>query len=1285
MLWSCSLLGQDHIQFKSYTINDGLSQSYISTIVQDELGALWVGTQDGINRFNGKNFDVFNSDKGFEISNDYIISSVKDDHSIWFGTYDGLVKYDLRSEIFKSYRIDNKRVEIRSITFDKNNELFVGTAFGNLYKLNESISKLERLNDVTFNSAITDIGFYGGKLHILTEYSGLYIEEEKGKFNRVPIQKNNQFKLENIVFNKMLEDPKGNLLILTNQGIYKYDKKESLIKSHKSKKSWKKLSKSNIVDVLFLNPDRYFVATESNGLFQVNTNNDSLVTFNYTSDFLQKNTLLSDRINSLYQDKKGVIWVASQRGLNSFDPYNIGIRGVGYSTNLEKGIPTQNVWGFDEDSSGRYLFIAGDHGTTRFDKSTHKYQHFYRKTNQLEDYTTLGVHVLSSNRLLLASFDGVHELIIDENDPEKYKFIKIKQKPATKKGFEKVYTIVPHHKENTFLIGTKAGIAILDLKSRSYQYLVHDKENPKKLGAGPIRLIFKNDKNEYFASPSSGGIYKIFENENNQFDSKRAEQFSTLDSITNDYFTCALQSGPSEYWFGTMGSGMYYINTKTQKGKQFSRSNGLPNNVVYGIQKTIGEEIYWLSTNRGVVKFDRKSGRFSNYSEADGLMSDELNQGASFRSKSGEIYFGGIQGFNYFDPSLPLTRTSDLNVYFSRIEIENERVKPGENSLLEKSVSFTNKITLPYQSRSFNLYFFADDLSSPERIEYKYKLSGDDNIKEELGNINQLRFASLASGRYKLEVYAKNYNSDWNEHPAVLEIIVEKPFWFTWWFYLSIGSLLSLIIYFKVKQSIEKERRQQVKLELKIAERTKEIRSKSEEIERQKKRLETQKHELEKEKEKSERLLNNLLPKETASQLKNDGTSTARDFALVSVMFTDLVGFTRVAEDMSAKKLVSILDRFFRKFDEIIEEHDLEKIKTIGDAYMCAGGVPIRNKTNPIMTVLAALKIQDFMAQEKSKALEKNEYFWRLRIGINTGPVSAGVIGSKKYAYDVWGKTVNRAQRMEQMCDPEKIAITEETFEHIEPYFECKPRGTVEAKGGLKIKMYEVISIKPELSIDGKGIEPNDSFDKLVTLHFFSKINYYKAERFILAKLKKELSPKLHYHSYDHSKDVTRQAERIAIAEGITDEDLFLLKTAATYHDAGFVEQYDKNEPVGARMAEEILPKFGYTKAHIERIKELIYVTQIPHQPKNKLEEIMCDADLDYLGRDDFHEIADKLRRELREHGKIDSDRKWDEIQVSFLTQHRYFTPTAIKTRRANKMKNLEDIKKRLEEDNYKD
>jgi predicted metal-dependent HD superfamily phosphohydrolase len=325
------------------------------------------------------------------------------------------------------------------------------------------------------------------------------------------------------------------------------------------------------------------------------------------------------------------------------------------------------------------------------------------------------------------------------------------------------------------------------------------------------------------------------------------------------------------------------------------------------------------------------------------------------------------------------------------------------------------------------------------------------------------------------------------------------------------------------------------------------------------------------------------------------------------------------------------------------------------------------------------------MRKLKNEAIINNTEYWELRLGINTGEVTAGVIGSERLAYDIWGATVNQAQRMEMLGEPGKVTITGNTFKLIEPYFECVFRGKAQSKSRGLIDMYTVERIKPELSVNGEGIYPNDRFQQIVNLHHYSSINYYKAERHIMKVLEKGLSTKLHYHSIEHTKDVVKAVERIALSEGVTDEGLFLLKSAATYHDAGFVEKYDKNEPIGARLAEEILPKYGYTDQHIETIKELIYVTQIPHQPKNNLEEIICDADLDYLGRDDFHEIADRLKRELREHGKIDSDRKWDEMQVGFLKMHKYFTETSIKTRLEKKLKNLEEVKARLEKDEYAD
>ena len=317
--------------------------------------------------------------------------------------------------------------------------------------------------------------------------------------------------------------------------------------------------------------------------------------------------------------------------------------------------------------------------------------------------------------------------------------------------------------------------------------------------------------------------------------------------------------------------------------------------------------------------------------------------------------------------------------------------------------------------------------------------------------------------------------------------------------------------------------------------------------------------------------------------------------------------------------------------------------------------------------------------QEQRERLEaKDEAHWELRIGIHTGELIAGVIGIKRYAYDIWGDTVNVAARMESNGEVGKVNISGATYSYIEPFFECTYRGKVHAKNKGHIDMYFVDRIKPELSVAGRGEEPDQAFWEYMNLHFFSKINYRKAEKALLKKLRKELPENLYYHDVRHTVDVCQAVERLAFMEGIEGEDLFLLKTAALFHDAGFVEQYEENEWIGARMAKEMLPNYGYTEEQLEQVASMIHATQVPPKPNNHLERIICDADLDYLGREDFHEIADKLRKELMERGKIGSMIEWDRLQVSFLRQHQYFTDSAINLRRKKKLEHLQEVEERL-------
>ena len=247
-------------------------------------------------------------------------------------------------------------------------------------------------------------------------------------------------------------------------------------------------------------------------------------------------------------------------------------------------------------------------------------------------------------------------------------------------------------------------------------------------------------------------------------------------------------------------------------------------------------------------------------------------------------------------------------------------------------------------------------------------------------------------------------------------------------------------------------------------------------LEEQKKEINTQKALIEEEQNKSENLLLNILPFEIAKQLKSKGKAGTRHYNMVSVFFADFKGFSKISKELEPKDLVNILDTYFAKFDEIIEKHYLEKIKTIGDAYMCAGGLPLRNKSNPFDAVLAALEIQNYMNILNDSKVLNNLSVWELRIGIHTGPVVAGVVGKKKFAYDIWGDTVNIASRMEQAGHVGMVNISGPTYKYVKDFFECDCRGKIEAKNIGKVDMYFVSRIKPEYSADKLGFVPNREF-----------------------------------------------------------------------------------------------------------------------------------------------------------------------------------------------------------------
>jgi adenylate cyclase len=404
------------------------------------------------------------------------------------------------------------------------------------------------------------------------------------------------------------------------------------------------------------------------------------------------------------------------------------------------------------------------------------------------------------------------------------------------------------------------------------------------------------------------------------------------------------------------------------------------------------------------------------------------------------------------------------------------------------------------------------------------------------------------------------------------------------------------------------------------------------------------------ENEKTENLLANVLPKNTASEIMEKGKATKIKYNFVTVLFSDIQGFTKIAEETNPEVLIDELDKFFFYFDSVVERLGIEKIKTIGDAYMCAGGIPEKNRTNPVEVILAALEMQVYMSKLKEISEIEGMKFWDIRIGIHTGTVVAGVVGQRKLSYDIWGDTVNTASRMESSGEAGKINISGTTYEFVKDFFICEHRGKMPVKYKGELDMYFIDGIIPELR-DKEG-KPNKKFILKMQM-----IKLQDIEEAIIKLFDDEAPPNLYFHNSSLLKNISNQVDLLATAEKLPEEEFINLKLASVFLLTGFINDYDKPLEASYLVIEEMLPKYGFDQINIDEVKRIIK-NSFDDKQESIADSILHDARYDYLGRVDYMKLTDKLLREESEYGKSHGRKEWIEIQRKLLIDHEFLTNT---------------------------
>ena len=372
-------------------------------------------------------------------------------------------------------------------------------------------------------------------------------------------------------------------------------------------------------------------------------------------------------------------------------------------------------------------------------------------------------------------------------------------------------------------------------------------------------------------------------------------------------------------------------------------------------------------------------------------------------------------------------------------------------------------------------------------------------------------------------------------------------------------------------------------------------------------------------------------------------------YDMVTVLFADIEGFSKITDNLDPETLLDELNSFFFYFDTIIDRYHIEKIKTMGDAYMCAGGIPQKNYTNPVDVVLAALDVQNHL----NRLSEQNPNMWSVRIGIHTGQVIAGMLGHKKLSFDIWGHTVNVAARLETSCKAGKVNVSGTTYEKIKPYFDCEYHGVTP---GTNDNSYYVNDLKPEF------VEKNINGQPVLNYAFHVQMQLLRLgdlEKYVESMMT-DTSSNLFFHNFKHVMDVYKQVELLAHSEQVNDDDILLMKTAALMHDIGYAISYDEDmNALNEDIAREALPLFQYKPQQIDRVCQLMKATHYESIPNDILEKIMHDANLMYFGRSDYFTRLMSLFREQEKHHIVLNKTEWFQNQIDRLSDHHFYTQSA--------------------------
>lgn len=951
----------------SWTTNNGLPSNIITSITQDSHGYIYFGTYIGLVKFNGSTFSIINRNTSTIapfLSARVIFENQK--KQFWVGSNESGVSIfsdNLTNCSVLPTELPSK--SIRSITENKKGEMWIGTTDGIIrYKNEKKISVVPNPENNGFKDS-NIIQLYCdsfNQIWCVTSLGNIYLYNNKSK--KFDIYKPNF--IQNQKISAVFQDSRNNFWFgLSNNSVImvKFDDTSTVPTDNSEYKTF--VGKYGIIGEC----DVTTFAEDSNNAVWIGTDRGIIIVTKSGKKhfYTQEEGLVSNAVSSIYSDRENNIWIGTDQG---------GVQKL--TKSRFTSIPTKEAVNCILDDK-TVLWIGTDLGLYCYKSGT------FIENDITKFCKTLRIrHLASTNdgSLLISTYSDFGQLIVKDG---KISFFNEQNGLLVNK-----VRIALEMSNGNLAIGTTKGLNILNVNTgKIFTYTTLN-----GLTNDFIMSLWEDNEERLWVGTDGGGINVIQ-------DGKISQTFTAeKDDIAGDVVFKIIQDKNDIFWIST-GSGLSRYNGETFFN--YNISNGLGNDSIFQILIDQFDTV-WIISSGGIssvhlsqleslARYEDNSIEIRHYNKSDGLFSKRVTSTSlSTIDKKGKLCFAMAEGISFYDPK-QINNITPPPAVIEGIDTGKEFIQPSSEK----------KIVIPAYNKRITIKYTGLTYISLDRVYFKYQLVGFDTEPSELTTLHQVSYTNLKPGKYTFLLRVINSDGVWCTDTAKISFTKKAYFYQNPFFIILTILLIAVIIFisFKLKFRIMEIRER--KLEKIIAEKT---------------------QALEDEMRNSEKLLLNILPEPIAKRLKQNNDIIADSFKNVSILFSDIIGFTKISSQHTPDVIVTALNDLFSRFDIRALSMGIEKIKTLGDAYIAACGMPKENPNHAMLILeFARGMLKDIEEYNKTSPVK-----FSMRIGINSGEITAGIIGKTKFIYDIWGDAVNVASRMENCGVENKITVSESTY-----------------------------------------------------------------------------------------------------------------------------------------------------------------------------------------------------------------------------------------------------------------